>query len=71
MKLEEEDSHEIDEIGSTVIPPQNAETVIGKVNRNVLPLLCMIVVCCYLDRTSLAFASVQLTKVDLFNSRRS
>lgn len=42
--------------------PIQTSNCIGKVHWNILPLLCAIAIFCYIDRTNLAFSSIELTK---------
>jgi sugar phosphate permease len=45
------------------------EAVFRKVNRRILPLLCCVVIFCYLDRTNLAYASLQFNEDLKFDDR--
>ncbi|KAG2496811.1 hypothetical protein HYH03_005218 [Edaphochlamys debaryana] len=47
----------------------NGATVLRKVNWAILPLFCLVSAFCYIDRTNLAFASIQLNRDLGFNAQ--
>ena len=43
------------------LTPDQVRLLYRKLNWNILPIFCLVAALCYIDRTNLAFASIQLT----------